>query len=127
MQIKSTEGAYKLGACEKLFDSVQVTATGMVNACACRDVDASLTIGDVNATPLAEILSPETRATWRSSRSSSAGSSADLPQLRFLQEHLPPTLALSARRYRGDDLSEFKEQLAARRANVPSTTTETTT
>jgi MoaA/NifB/PqqE/SkfB family radical SAM enzyme len=59
MHINSTEGAYKYGACEKLFNSVQVTATGVVNACACRDVDATLTIGNVNETPLADIVSPD--------------------------------------------------------------------
>jgi sulfatase maturation enzyme AslB (radical SAM superfamily) len=58
MHINSTEGAYKLGACEKLFDSVQVLANGVVNACACRDVDATLQIGNVNEAPLADIVSP---------------------------------------------------------------------
>ena len=59
MHINSTEDVYKYGACEKLFNSVQVTATGVVNACACRDVDATLKIGDVKTTPLADIVSPE--------------------------------------------------------------------
>ncbi len=59
MHINSTESTYKYGACEKLFNSVQVTATGVVNACACRDVDATLQIGDVTKTPLADIVSPE--------------------------------------------------------------------
>ena len=39
------------------FDSVQVAADGQVNACACRDPHGSLALGDVRATPLAEILS----------------------------------------------------------------------
>jgi sulfatase maturation enzyme AslB (radical SAM superfamily) len=59
MYIHSTESTYKYGACEKLFNSVQVTASGIVNACACRDVDATLQIGDVTKTPLADIVSPE--------------------------------------------------------------------
>ena len=59
MYVNSTEGAYKLGACEKLFDSVQVMATGVVNACACRDVDATLAIGNVNEEPLEKIVSPD--------------------------------------------------------------------
>ena len=59
MHINSTESTYKYGACEKLFNSVQVTATGVVNACACRDVDATLQIGDVKTTALADIVSPE--------------------------------------------------------------------
>jgi MoaA/NifB/PqqE/SkfB family radical SAM enzyme len=58
MHINSTESAYKFGACEKLFDSVQVLAGGVVNACACRDVDATLQIGNVNESPLADIVSP---------------------------------------------------------------------
>ncbi len=58
MHVNSTESAYKFGACEKLFNSVQVTASGVVNACACRDVDATLKIGDVTTTPLADIMSP---------------------------------------------------------------------
>ena len=59
MYINPTDGAYKMGACEKLFDSVQVMATGVVNACACRDVDATLAIGDINDKPLADIVSPD--------------------------------------------------------------------
>jgi MoaA/NifB/PqqE/SkfB family radical SAM enzyme len=59
MYINSTESVFKYGACEKLFNSVQVTATGVVNACACRDVDATLQIGNVKTTPLADIVSPE--------------------------------------------------------------------
>ena len=58
MHINSTDGAYKFGACEKLFDSVQVLANGVVNACACRDVDATLQIGNVKDAPLADIVSP---------------------------------------------------------------------
>jgi MoaA/NifB/PqqE/SkfB family radical SAM enzyme len=57
MHIASTELTYKFGACVKLFDSVQVMATGVVNACACRDVDATLRIGDVRTTPLADVIS----------------------------------------------------------------------
>ena len=59
MQVTSTDAAYKFGACEKLFNSVQVTATGVVNACACRDVDSTLQIGNVKSEPLADILSPD--------------------------------------------------------------------
>ena len=49
--------AYKSGACSLLFTAVQVMATGIVNACACRDVDATLRIGDLHEQPLKEILS----------------------------------------------------------------------
>ena len=57
MHITSTELTYKFGACAKLFDSVQVMATGVVNACACRDVDATLRIGDARTSRLADIIS----------------------------------------------------------------------
>lgn len=56
MHITSTELTYKFGACVKLFDSVQVMASGVVNACACRDVDATLRIGDARNARLADIL-----------------------------------------------------------------------
>ena len=48
---------YKKGPCSLPFDSIQVTADGMVNACACRDPHGSLTLGDIRTTPLADILS----------------------------------------------------------------------
>lgn len=57
MHITSTQLTYKFGACVKLFDSVQVMASGVVNACACRDVDATLRIGDARTAPLAEVIS----------------------------------------------------------------------
>lgn len=57
MYVTPADSTVKSGACVKLFDSVQVMATGVVNACACRDVDATLAIGDVGARPLAEIIS----------------------------------------------------------------------
>lgn len=57
MHITSTELIYKFGACVKLFDSVQVMASGVVNACACRDVDATLRIGDAKKERLADIIS----------------------------------------------------------------------
>jgi uncharacterized Fe-S cluster-containing radical SAM superfamily protein len=57
MRVAAAADTAKAGACVKLFDSVQVMATGVVNACACRDVDATLAIGHVDARPLAEIIS----------------------------------------------------------------------
>ncbi|MGC9327556.1 MAG: radical SAM protein [Candidatus Hinthialibacter sp.] len=48
---------YKQGACAMIFYRRLVTAEGVVNACACRDVDATLRIGDLQTTPLREILS----------------------------------------------------------------------
>ena len=57
MRVAAAEDTVKAGACVKLFDSVQVMATGVVNGCACRDVDATLAIGHVAAQPLAQIIS----------------------------------------------------------------------
>jgi sulfatase maturation enzyme AslB (radical SAM superfamily) len=57
MHVTPADDTVKAGACVKLFDSVQVMATGVVNACACRDVDATLAIGNIAVKPLAEIIS----------------------------------------------------------------------
>jgi MoaA/NifB/PqqE/SkfB family radical SAM enzyme len=57
IDVTSADAIYKNGACVKLFTSVQVMATGIVNGCACRDVDATLRIGDLNTTPLRDIIS----------------------------------------------------------------------
>lgn len=57
MHITPADDTVKAGACVKLFDSVQVMATGVVNGCSCRDVDATLAIGNVGSKPLAEIIS----------------------------------------------------------------------
>ena len=46
---------YKRGACELLFTKPVVLADGRVNACACRDVEAELIVGDVNDQPLHEV------------------------------------------------------------------------
>jgi len=57
MDITSADAIYKMGACVHMFTSVQIMANGIVNACSCRDVDATLRIGDINMTPLREIIS----------------------------------------------------------------------
>lgn len=57
IHISSSDSVYKSGACAKLFDSVQIMATGVVNACSCRDVDATLRIGDIQKLPLNQIIS----------------------------------------------------------------------
>jgi hypothetical protein len=61
IEMDMTDGSdlYRKGPCGLPFDSVQVTATGNVNACACRDPRGTLTLGDIGSTPLAEILSPQ--------------------------------------------------------------------
>jgi hypothetical protein len=48
---------YKNGACVRLMTAVQIMATGVVNGCACRDADATLRLGDINETPLRDIIS----------------------------------------------------------------------
>ena len=48
---------YKNGACVRLFTTVQIMATGIVNGCACRDADATLRLGDLKETPLRDIIS----------------------------------------------------------------------
>lgn len=58
LHIVDSDSVYKSGACVKLFDSFQVTASGIVNGCSCRDVDSALKIGDLNEKPLREIVAP---------------------------------------------------------------------
>lgn len=50
---------YKRGACELLFTKPVVLANGDVNACACRDVEAELIVGNVKNEPLAQIWAGE--------------------------------------------------------------------
>jgi hypothetical protein len=47
------------GACRRLFTGPTVLADGRVNGCCCRDVEATLIIGDVNKQDLADILAGE--------------------------------------------------------------------
>ena len=46
---------HKRGACEMLYAKPVILANGKVNACACRDVEAELIIGDINESPLKEL------------------------------------------------------------------------
>jgi hypothetical protein len=48
---------YKNGACVRLFTTIQIMATGIVNGCACRDADATLRLGNLHEKPLREIVS----------------------------------------------------------------------
>ncbi|MBN2326149.1 MAG: radical SAM/SPASM domain-containing protein [Candidatus Omnitrophica bacterium] len=57
IQLGDERRVYKQGACSLIFYRWLVMADGIVNACACRDVDATLRIGDLRTTPLKEILS----------------------------------------------------------------------
>jgi MoaA/NifB/PqqE/SkfB family radical SAM enzyme len=51
------DAIYKKGACVRLFTTIQVMATGIVNGCACRDADATLQLGNLHEKPLKEIVS----------------------------------------------------------------------
>jgi transposase len=119
MHINSTATTYKFGACEKLFNSVQVTASGVVNACACRDVDATLQIGNVKTTPLADIVSPENPRYMAIIEQQQRGEFA--PICRSCDFY--KSIYHHRKHYRRDGiavmkLSEFKEQLAERRAKA---------
>jgi MoaA/NifB/PqqE/SkfB family radical SAM enzyme len=57
IDVMDSASIYKNGACSLLFTGIQIMATGLVHACACIDVNASLQIGDLNTQPLSEILS----------------------------------------------------------------------
>ena len=59
IDVTSAESTYKRGACSLLFTDYQIMATGVVNGCAARDVDASLRIGDLNEMPLNKIPAAE--------------------------------------------------------------------
>lgn len=64
IEVTDAEATYKNGACALLFTSIQVLANGLVNGCACRDVEATLRIGDATREPLRAILSTDNPA-WR--------------------------------------------------------------
>ncbi|MBC8269336.1 MAG: SPASM domain-containing protein [Rhodospirillaceae bacterium] len=57
MDLSDGKNLYRKGPCGLPFDSIQITATGKVNACACRDPRGSLMLGDISNSPLADILS----------------------------------------------------------------------
>jgi len=59
--IKLTDGnhLYMHGTCTKVFAEIQIKADGQVHACACRDIDGNLVVGNLNQTKLKDILSFE--------------------------------------------------------------------
>ncbi len=48
MLIRDSSQIYKNGACSLIFYKNQVMVDGVINACACRDINATLKIGDLN-------------------------------------------------------------------------------
>jgi radical SAM protein with 4Fe4S-binding SPASM domain len=57
IHVRSPRTVYKNGACTLIFSRLLITADGRVNACACRDVDGTLCLGELKERPLREILS----------------------------------------------------------------------
>lgn len=57
MTVLGADAIYKNGACVRLFTTIQIMATGVVNGCACRDADATLALGNLHEKPLREIVS----------------------------------------------------------------------
>ncbi len=57
MVIRDPSKIYKNGACSLIFYKNQVMVDGIVNACACRDINATLKIGNLNVQPFEEIYS----------------------------------------------------------------------
>ena len=57
--IEITDGKriYMHGACSVLFSMPQIAVDGSVRACACRDLDGSLTLGNLDVRPLTELYS----------------------------------------------------------------------
>lgn len=52
---------YKCGLCSLILYKNQILADGRINACACRDVDATLEIGDLNIQKFKEIYSTKNK------------------------------------------------------------------
>lgn len=59
LRVKESSLVYKKGVCTLILDRVIVLADGRVNACACRDVNGSLIIGNIKEKLLSDILSIE--------------------------------------------------------------------
>lgn len=62
VSVVGEDAIYKNGACVRLFTTIQIMATGIVNGCACRDADATLKLGDLTTTPLRDIISTQNPA-----------------------------------------------------------------
>jgi len=57
MIVNDVSEYYKNGACSLIFYKNQVMVDGIVNACACRDINATLKIGNLNSKSFEEIYS----------------------------------------------------------------------
>ena len=57
IDISKRAGMPKVGACYMIFDEQAIMPDGRVNACACRAIDDSLIIGDLNKQTLSDVLS----------------------------------------------------------------------
>jgi MoaA/NifB/PqqE/SkfB family radical SAM enzyme len=119
IDVTGTEDTYKNGPCAMLFAGVQVRATGIVNACACRDVNTVLKIGDVNERPLREIISTQNADYMNLIDEQMRGEFR--PVCRSC-DFYKSIFHLSARQFRrrnkGQSLAEFKAGLDARQAGA---------
>ena len=59
IDIGEKDSVYKKGACSMPFNSIMIKSNGIVNACPCRDVNATLKIGDLKNEKLKDILSSQ--------------------------------------------------------------------
>ncbi len=109
IEVTDTRSTYKQGACTLLFTGVQVMATGIVNGCACRDVDATLRIGDLNEAPLAAILSPRNPAYVQLIEEQQAGQFRPVCQGCDFYKSIYRTTAAARKRGRFRTLAEFLE------------------
>lgn len=57
IEIQNGQHYYKRGICIFAIDSTQISAEGLVNACACRDPTGALALGSLTEKPLSWILS----------------------------------------------------------------------
>ena len=94
IDVMDSDKIYKNGACSLLFTGVQIMATGLVHACACVDVNASLTIGDLERAAAARHPLVAQPALYGADRGAAERAVPRcLPRMRLLQEHLPQPLA----------------------------------
>ena len=53
----STEKTSKIGSCSLIYSRLIIGANGLVNACACRDANYSLRLGNIKTEKIKDIIS----------------------------------------------------------------------
>ncbi len=87
--IVGEDAVYKNGACVRLFTTIQIMATGIVNGCACRDADATLQLGDLTDHAAARHrLDAESGLSDAHRRTAARRLPPGVQELRFLRQHL---------------------------------------